>query len=152
MNTASHLTTLTGIMTALAVLGSGCALTQPTDPCAGMTSRPNPIVGGQSTSARQPVLGPLTLAEAIRLALANNPEVAAAEHDTTAAGASRDMAAVSSRSKTRLDRGHYLAILASMLDKRNLGLYGATEPWMRQAGLDTKPERRLSRRSGMPVA
>jgi outer membrane protein TolC len=77
---------------ALSVLGSGCALMHPTAPYAGMTSRPNPVVGGQSTSARQPARGLLTLDEAIRLALANNPEVAASEHDTTAAGARRDMA------------------------------------------------------------
>lgn len=76
----------------LSVLGSGCALMHPTDPYAGMGHESQWPSGGQSTTVRQPVQGPLTLDKAIRVALANNPEVAASEHDTTAAAARRDRA------------------------------------------------------------
>ena len=63
----------------LAALAPGCVLTNPTDPYGGMGRGPRSYLGGgPRSSATQPVQGPLTLGEAIRVALTNNPEVAAA--------------------------------------------------------------------------
>ncbi len=74
---------------------AGCALIDPTDPYAGM-SRAGWPVDGQRLSGRvvttRPVEEPLSLAEAVSVALANNPELAAAGYDVEAAGAGRDIA------------------------------------------------------------
>jgi hypothetical protein len=77
----------------MAALAPGCVLTNPTDPYAGMGRGGRPCLGGgpQSTTT-QPVQGPLTLAEAVRVAMANNPEVAAVSHEVEAAAAQRDFA------------------------------------------------------------
>jgi outer membrane protein TolC len=73
---------------------SGCALIDPTDPYAGMARGVRAYPGAGSRSATtQPAQGPLTLAEAVRVALANNPELAATAHDVEAAEAQRDVAA-----------------------------------------------------------
>lgn len=70
----------------LAALAPGCVLTNPTDPYAGMARSMRPYSGGGSLSATtQSVQGPLTLKEAVRVALANNPEVAATAFDVDAA-------------------------------------------------------------------
>jgi outer membrane protein TolC len=77
-----------------AVLAPGCVLTNPTDPYSGMARGPHQYaVGGSRLATTQPVQGPLTLGEAIRVALANNPEVAATAYDVDAALAQRDLAA-----------------------------------------------------------
>ncbi len=81
---------ITGVLITLAVLGSGCALLHPTDPYAGMARHGQRQANGNMPAVRQSVQGPLTLDEAIRVALANNPEVAASRHDTAAAVARRD--------------------------------------------------------------
>ncbi len=80
-------------LVALAALAPGCVLTNPTDPYAGMGRGPRPYLGGPHSAATQPVQGPLTLNEAVRVALANNPEVAATVYDVAAATAQRDFAA-----------------------------------------------------------
>ena len=79
---------------ALTALAQGCVLTSPTDPYAGMARGLRQYSSGGSRSATtQPVQGPLTLGEAIRVALANNPEVTATAYDVDAALAQRDLAA-----------------------------------------------------------
>jgi outer membrane protein TolC len=85
-------------MTLLLVMlsaATGCVLINPTDPYAGMGA-----YGGQQdawagirTAAVQSVEGPVSLEDAIRVALANNPELAATAHDVDAAAAQRDVAA-----------------------------------------------------------
>jgi outer membrane protein len=80
------------LLMSFAVLLSGCALTQPTNPYAGM---PALRTGTGPTSRAAPVeqaRGPLTLSEAIRLALANNPNLAATARDVDVAGAQKDIA------------------------------------------------------------
>jgi len=78
----------------LAALVPGCVLTNPTDPYAGMTSHGlRQYPGGVKATVTQPVEGPVTLTEAIRVALANNPELAATAHEVEAAQAQRDVAA-----------------------------------------------------------
>ena len=79
----------------LAAAVSGCVLNTPTNPYAGPAApglRQSPP-GTAATVAAPPVRGPVTLEEAIRLALANNPEVVASAYDVGAAGAQRDAAA-----------------------------------------------------------
>jgi outer membrane protein len=78
----------------LTALTPGCALTGATHPDMGMTVldlRPSPACG--FPSAATPVQGPITLAEAIRAALANNPGLTATSYDVDAAQARRDAAA-----------------------------------------------------------
>jgi len=78
----------------LAALAPGCVLTNPTDPYAGMAHGLRQYPGGSSRSATtQPVQGPLTLDEAVRVALVNNPEQAATAYEVDAAAAQRDLAA-----------------------------------------------------------
>ena len=73
------------VIVAVLVLASGCALMSPTDPYAGMARGLWPYSSGGSQPATfQPVEGPLTLDEAIRVALVNNPEAAAMAHDVEA--------------------------------------------------------------------
>lgn len=80
-------------LVAMAVSVPGCVLTNPTDPYAGMerSLRASPDAGAQPV-VTQPVRGPLTLDEAVRVALANNPEVAATAYEVDAAQAQRDLA------------------------------------------------------------
>ena len=74
---------------------AGCALVDPTDPYAGMAGRGRAVYGQLAPgriAATRPVEGPLSLAEAVSVALANNPELAAAGYDVDAASAQRDSA------------------------------------------------------------
>jgi len=100
----------------LAALVPGCVLTAPTDPYAGMSRGVRPFPGGVSQPATtQPAQGPLTLREAIRLALANNPEVAATAYDMDAAQAQRDFAA-----GQRLPSLHAIGGYSHLLDSQRL--------------------------------
>jgi outer membrane protein len=101
----------------LAALASGCAMTNPTDPYAGTIARDlRPSPTGESPSATvPPVQGPITLAEAIRLALANNPELAATSSEVDAAQAQRDAAA-----GRRLPSLHAIAGYSHYLDDQRL--------------------------------
>ena len=81
-------------LVALAVFVPGCVLTNPTDPYTGITAheqRQYPA-GGHPSATTPPVQGPITLSEAIGVALANNPDVAAADWDYRAAQARHDYA------------------------------------------------------------
>jgi outer membrane protein len=86
---------LFALILALPLLAGGCVLFNPTDPYAGMGDLgPDRIGNGLATRpAAPPAPGPLSLAEAIRVALANNPEVAATAREEEAAAAQRDAAA-----------------------------------------------------------
>lgn len=64
-----------------------------TDPYAGMPNDPSPAGGVALPVVAEAVKGPLTLDEAIRVAMANNPEVAATVQDVDVARAQRDVAA-----------------------------------------------------------
>lgn len=82
----------------LATALSGCALTRPTDPYAGMpsywrgqTDLPETGAAHEGCDRVQPD-GPLTLGQALRIALANNPDIAAQQHDVEAAVAQKDFA------------------------------------------------------------
>lgn len=73
----------------------GCAANQPTGSYArGATQdRPPRLADGSNSSpATRTVQGPVTLAEAISIALANNPELAATGYDVDAARARQDVA------------------------------------------------------------
>jgi outer membrane protein TolC len=99
-----------------AVLAPGCVLTNPTDPYSGMARGPHQYaVGGSRLATTQPAQGPLTLAEAIRVALANNPEVAATAHEVDAAAAQRDFAA-----GQRLPNLHAVSGYSHFLDSQRL--------------------------------
>lgn len=76
----------------VAALAPGCVLTNPTDPYGGMGQSLRPYSGSISHPAAT-IQGPMTLDEAIRVALANNPAVAATAYDVDAARAQRDLAA-----------------------------------------------------------
>lgn len=78
----------------LTAMTPGCVLIKPTDPYAGLGGGGLRRMAGLRPRVRatQPVEGPLTLAEAIHVALANNPELAASRHDVEAAEAQRDAA------------------------------------------------------------
>jgi len=87
----SHLIELAFLAAFMAGL-SGCALTNPTDPYAAMAGGPRAYAGGSSRSATtQPTQGPLTLGQVIRVALANNPKVAATAYEVDAAQAQGDL-------------------------------------------------------------
>lgn len=75
----------------LVLLVTGCTTSHLTDPNVGDASLhpEKPIV----EMDRRPVEGPLTLSEAIRVALANNPELAATVYEVDAARARQDAAA-----------------------------------------------------------
>jgi len=78
----------------LAAFTPGCAWTSVTDPDAGVTARDlRPAPADGYPSAATPVQGPLTLADAIRVALANNPELTAASYEVDAAQAQQDAVA-----------------------------------------------------------
>ena len=72
---------------------SGCALVQPTDPfwAAGIQMSAASERPAGLPSAKQPE-GPLDLPQAIKIALANNPDIAAAGWDVEASQAQRDLA------------------------------------------------------------
>lgn len=81
-------------LVALAVFVPGCTLTNPTDPYTGTTAheqRQHPA-GGHLSTTTPPVQGPISLDEAVSIALANNPDVAAATWDSQAAQARHDYA------------------------------------------------------------
>jgi len=82
---------------ALGILGvalSGCVGTQPTDPYAVIPGlqREALVRTNNAPSRPLPVQGPLTRAQAIEIALANNPEIAAVAWDTLAAENRREYA------------------------------------------------------------
>ena len=105
-------------LSALLLIGSACAPVRPTAPYAGMTTTSGRL---EATSAEVPqatilsVEGPLSLNEAIHVALANNPGLAAAKHETIATGAQRDI--VSGR---RLPTLHFVAGYNHYLNSRRL--------------------------------
>ena len=78
---------------------SGCTLIKPTDPYGGMPAywkgRADPMLSAEGSGLQSLVKpdGPLTLGEAVRIALANNPQIAARESDVEAAAAQKDFAA-----------------------------------------------------------
>ncbi|RJP83071.1 MAG: TolC family protein [Desulfobacteraceae bacterium] len=81
----------------MAILTSGCVLLHPTDPYAtasrlNVTSMDNPADLQDERTPQADLQAPLTLAEAIRIALANNPEINAAQWDVAAAGSRLDAA------------------------------------------------------------
>jgi len=85
--------TRTSLLVILAALVPGCVLLEPTEPYGRVGART--AVGYDrpaSFATAEPVKGPVTLKEAIRIALANNPEIAAVRHDIGAAQARRDVA------------------------------------------------------------
>ena len=77
----------------LLVAMTGCVLLDPTDPY-GRAGAYTAAGRAKTVSrlAKEPVRGPVTLQEAIGIALANNPEIAAVRHDVEAAQAQRDIA------------------------------------------------------------
>ena len=80
------------LLLGLGLLG-GCAVMHPTDPYASVELRGGSFAKLHSTPQRLKIPeGPLTLQQAIKTALVNNPEIAAREWDTTAAQAGRDQA------------------------------------------------------------
>lgn len=84
----------TFLLILMATLVPGCVLTNPTAPYAGMGRSLRPYSGASSQLAvPQLAQGPLTLDEAIRVAMVNNPTVAATAYDVDAAQAQRDLAA-----------------------------------------------------------
>jgi len=105
---------------ALPLVLGGCVLVSPTDPYAGMpaslaTSSPTAV----ATTA-QPGPGPLSLDEAVRLALASNPELAATAQEVEAETARRDAAAAQ-----RLPSLHAVGGYSHYLDSQRLA--AATE-------------------------
>jgi hypothetical protein len=80
---------------ALVVLSSGCAITHPTDPYAGMDRYGPGLVpdGASRLATKKRVEGPLTLDECIRIALENSPDPRAATYEANVARAKRDIAA-----------------------------------------------------------
>ncbi len=77
----------------LAALVPGCVLTNPTQPYAGMPALRTETGAVARSAPAEPVQGPLTLSEAIRVALANNPGLSATARDVDVAAAQRDGAA-----------------------------------------------------------
>ena len=82
------------IYTLLAVLAlGGCTLSSPTDPYQPVAiPKPRGAAQGAGLLSARPPEGPLGLAEAIRIALANNPETAATRWDYQAAQAQYEYA------------------------------------------------------------
>jgi len=83
------------VLTGALIIGlPGCVLLNPTDPYAGMTLSSAPRSGGGPAIREvRSVQGPLTLEEAVRVALANNPEAAAMAREVEAFEAQRQAAA-----------------------------------------------------------
>ena len=78
----------------LLTVAPGCVLLHPTDPYGGVGSYAPGRYGSTASRAAttQPIKGPVTLQQALKIALANNPEIAAVRHDVGAAQAQRDVA------------------------------------------------------------
>lgn len=100
----------------IAALLGGCASLTSTDPYrpVDLADRPGAIPGMAAQPAKAPE-GPLTLPQAIEVALANNPEVAARGWDATAAQARRDQAL-----GTRLPRLGITGGYTHFLDRQRL--------------------------------
>ncbi len=82
------------IIPALLALGSGCAFLKPTVPYAGGLPNSHSFASAESKPERREISqGPLTLDDAIRIALANNPELTASAYEADAAAAQRKIAA-----------------------------------------------------------
>jgi outer membrane protein TolC len=73
---------------------SGCTISKPTDPYVGTTvyRHPPATVANDSQSMSIVTRGPLSLQEAIHIARANNPDLAAAQYEASASGVQRDIA------------------------------------------------------------
>lgn len=101
----------------LAVAASGCVLTSPTDPYAGLAASGAPPLpaSGTQTAVTPPASGPVALEDAIRIALASNPELAAIAYDAAAAGAQREFTA-----SQRLPSLHAVAGYTRYLDEQRL--------------------------------
>jgi len=82
----------------LATVTGGCAFIDPTDPYDGMTCRWIGETGrgleltGQRARGLIKPHGPLSLVQAVHIALANNPDIAALRHDVEATAARKDFA------------------------------------------------------------
>lgn len=108
---------------------SGCALVQPTDPyrATGTRMLSAPERSGVSSSAGK-IDGPLALPQAIEIALANNPELAAASWDAEASAAQYDLAFGERLPSVRAQGGyaHHLdnQRLIAAQDNNDPGLFG----------------------------
>ena len=91
-----HLRTLARLLCRVGLVGlvPGCVLTQPTSPYAGMATHglPRDLDGSITPAEPEQARGPVGLAEAIAIALANNPELAATGYDAAAVDAQLDVA------------------------------------------------------------
>jgi len=109
------------VLLAMLACASGCVLTRLTDPDAEIKRDSQwPPAGNDHSSSKQLIQGLLTLDEAIRVALANNPELVASEYDTTAADARCDIA-----SAQRLPNLHAVGGYTHYNDRQRL--FGATK-------------------------
>jgi outer membrane protein TolC len=91
MKTFTRMSWLLAVLT----LVSGCVMSHPTDPYAGMAAYDvgRPPDGASHLSTRKSVDGPMTLNECIDIAMENNPDPRAATYEIHAAKAQRDLAA-----------------------------------------------------------
>jgi outer membrane protein TolC len=91
MKTFTRMSWLFAVLT----LVSGCVMSHPTDPYAGMAAYgvERPPDGASSLPTRKSVNGRLTLNECIDIAMENNPDPRAATYEVHAAKAQRDIAA-----------------------------------------------------------
>lgn len=76
-----------------------------------------------SDPTTQPVQGPITLAEAIEISLANNPELAAQRYGVDAAGAERDIAVGARLPEIRLQGGYEFYREPRLIKPRRPGTY-----------------------------
>jgi len=90
----------------LAMVLPGCAMLDPTHPYAEMPQRTPRDYAPASRPTTQPAEGPITLAKAIEISLANNPALAAARHGVDAASAQRDVAFGEILPKISLEGGY----------------------------------------------
>ncbi len=96
-------------LTAAVLLGAalpGCVMVAGTDAFPRIRERVLKEYAPTSRPTTQPVEGPITLPEAIEIALANNPQLAAARYDVDAASADRDMALGELLPKINLEGGY----------------------------------------------
>jgi len=82
---------LIGVVALVATV-PGCVFLDPSDPYAGMPRAAEYEYTPARWRATQPIAGPITLSNAIEIALANNPELAALRCGVDAASAERDVA------------------------------------------------------------
>ena len=88
---------IAGLMIGVASI-SGCALTNPTDPYGGMASYwmgetgPGVELPGRQAKGPAEPEGPISLGQAVHIALVNNPDIAARRHEVEAAAAQKDFA------------------------------------------------------------